>query len=119
MPHTLNVPSFIYGLWRFRNEFFGLTKRKAVLQETMLHGRSSSALIGLIVYSFSRVGAALGMKVEDVFVQIHRLRVRLNEKGSKQHEMPCDHNLEEYLAAYLDDCACMKTPGTACPYDRL
>ena len=39
------------------------------------------ALIGLMVYSFARIGAALGMKVEDVFVQMNRLWVRLHEKG--------------------------------------
>jgi hypothetical protein len=28
--------------------------------------------------------------------------VRLREKGGKRHAMPCRHNLEEYLTAYLD-----------------
>jgi integrase len=28
--------------------------------------------------------------------------VRLREKGGKHHAMPCRHNLEEYLTAYLD-----------------
>jgi integrase/recombinase XerC len=28
--------------------------------------------------------------------------VRLHEKGGKRHAMPCHHNLEEYLIAYLD-----------------
>ncbi|MCE3589979.1 tyrosine-type recombinase/integrase, partial [Escherichia coli] len=45
------------------------------------------------------------MRVEDVFVQDRRLWVRLHEKGGKRHEMPCHHNLEDYLAAYLDGCA--------------
>jgi hypothetical protein len=27
--------------------------------------------------------------------------VRLHEKGGKRHEMPCHHNLEEYIEAYL------------------
>jgi integrase len=27
--------------------------------------------------------------------------VRLREKGGKRHAMPCHHNLEEYLIAYL------------------
>jgi integrase/recombinase XerC len=35
-------------------------------------------------------------------VQNRRLWVRLHEKGGKVHEMPCHHNLEEYLHAYLD-----------------
>ena len=50
-----------------------------------------------MVYSFARIGAALGMKVEDVFTQNRRLWVRLHEKGGKRHDMPCHHNLEEYL----------------------
>jgi site-specific recombinase XerD len=64
-------------------------------------GLRDRALIAMMVYSFARVGAALGMKVEDVFVQNRRLWVRLREKGGKAHAMPCHHSLEEYLTAYL------------------
>lgn len=55
-----------------------------------------------MVYSFARIGAALGMAVEDVYTQNRRLWVRLREKGGKRHAMPCHHNLEEYLIAYVD-----------------
>ena len=65
-------------------------------------GLRDRALIGLMVYSFARIGAALGMTVEDVYTQNRRLWVRLREKGGKRHAMPCHHNLEEYLVAYLD-----------------
>ena len=65
-------------------------------------GLRDRALIGLMVYSFARIGAALGMAVDDVFTQRRRLWVRLREKGGKQHEMPCHHHLEAYLHAYLD-----------------
>jgi site-specific recombinase XerD len=65
-------------------------------------GLRDRALIALMVYSFARIGAAVGMKVEDVFTQKRRLWVRLREKGGKQHEMPCHHNLETYLAAYIE-----------------
>jgi integrase/recombinase XerC len=65
-------------------------------------GLRDRALIGLMVYSFARIGAALGMAVEDVFTQNRRLWVRLHEKGGKRHAMPCHHNLEEYLTGYLD-----------------
>jgi site-specific recombinase XerD len=64
-------------------------------------GLRDRALIGLMVYSFARIGAALAMKVEDVYVQDRRLWVRLREKGGKRHEMPCHHNLEVYLHEYL------------------
>jgi integrase len=65
-------------------------------------GLRDRALIGLMVYSLARIGAALGMTVEDVYTQNRRLWVRLREKGGKRHAMPCDHNLEEDLIAYLD-----------------
>ena len=60
-------------------------------------GLRDRALIALMVYSFARIGAALAMKVEDVFTQNRRLWVRLREKGGKPHAMPCHHNLETYL----------------------
>jgi integrase/recombinase XerC len=65
-------------------------------------GLRDRALIGLMVTSFARIGAALAMKVEDVTVQNRRLWVRLHEKGGKRHEMPCRHNLETYLHATID-----------------
>jgi site-specific recombinase XerD len=65
-------------------------------------GLRDRALIALMVYSFARIGAALKMRVEDVYVQNRRAWVRLHEKGGKRHEMPCHHNLEAYLHAYVD-----------------
>lgn len=65
-------------------------------------GLRDRALIGLMVYTFARVGAALHMRVEDVFVQGRRTWVRLHEKGGKLHDMPCHHNLEAFLHAYID-----------------
>ncbi len=73
-------------------------------------GLRDRALIGLMVYSFARIGAALGMKVEDVYVQQRRLWVRLHEKGGKRHEMPCHHNLDAWLHAYLDGCSLAEDP---------
>ncbi len=71
-------------------------------------GLRDRALIGLMVFSFARIGAALSMKVEDVYVQNRRLWLRLHEKGGKVHDMPCHHALQDYLHAYIDGC------GLAC-----
>jgi site-specific recombinase XerD len=68
-------------------------------------GLRDRALVGLMVYSFARVGAAIAMRVEDVYVQGRRTWIRLHEKGGKVHEMPCHHNLDEYLHVYLQGCA--------------
>jgi site-specific recombinase XerC len=65
-------------------------------------GLRDRALIGLMVYTFARVGAAIKMRVKDVYVQGRRTWVRLHEKGGKRHEMPCHHNLDEYLQAYIE-----------------
>jgi site-specific recombinase XerD len=65
-------------------------------------GLRDRALISVMVYSFARIGAALAMKVDDVYTQNRRLWVRLHEKGGKDHAMPCHHHLDEALAAYLE-----------------
>lgn len=65
-------------------------------------GLRDRALIALMVYTFARVGAAIKMRIEDVYVQGRRTWVRLHEKGGKRHEMPCHHNLEAYLQAYIE-----------------
>jgi site-specific recombinase XerD len=65
-------------------------------------GLRDRALIGLMAYSFARVSAAIGMRVEDYYGQGKRWWVRLHEKGGKRHEMSCHHNLEAYLDAYLE-----------------
>src|SRR5689334_24234229 len=71
-------------------------------------------VIGLMVYSFARIGAALGMSVEDVYTQNRRLWVRLREKGGKRHAMPCHHNLEEYLTGYSTAPSCAAIPRGRC-----
>lgn len=65
-------------------------------------GLRDRALIGLMVYAFARIGAAIGMRVGDVVTQNRRLWVRRPEKGGKPHAMPCHHDLESYLHAYID-----------------
>ncbi len=75
-------------------------------------GLRDRALIGLMVFTFARVGAATGMDVEDWYFQGRRWWVRLHEKGGKRHEMPAHHNLEEYMAAYLDAAGIAGKKGT-------
>ena len=72
------------------------------IDTTTAIGLRDRALIGLMVYTFARVGAVLQMRVEDVYVLNRRSWVRLHEKGGKEHEMPCHHNLEAWLHAYID-----------------
>jgi len=59
-------------------------------------GLRDRALIGLMVFSFARVGAALAMRVEDVYVQNKRLWVRLREKGVPSVRTPGQRG-DEYI----------------------
>jgi site-specific recombinase XerD len=71
------------------------------LDTSTLVGLRDRALIGVMTYAFARIGAVVGMKVEDYYPEGKRWWVRLHEKGGKRHEMPCNHNLEVYIDAYV------------------
>lgn len=73
----------------------------ASIDTSSLVGLRDRALIGVMIYTFARVGAVLQMNVGDYFVQGRRGWVRLHEKNGKEHEAPCHHKLEEYLDEYL------------------
>jgi site-specific recombinase XerD len=65
-------------------------------------GLRDRALIGVMVYSFARVSAVIGMRVEDYYQSGKRWWIRLHEKGGKRHEVPAHHNAEAYLDDYLE-----------------
>jgi site-specific recombinase XerD len=52
-------------------------------------GLRDRALIAVMVYSFARVSAVVGLKVEDYFPLKKRWWLRLHEKGGKVNEMGC------------------------------
>lgn len=67
-----------------------------------ISGVRDKALIGMMVYSFARVSAAVRMDVGDFFDQGRQMWFRLHEKGGKHHEVPAHHNAQQYMQNYLD-----------------
>lgn len=65
-------------------------------------GLRDRALIALMVYSFSRVSAAVSMRVEDYFQSGKRWKFRFMEKGGQYNEVFAHHNAEAYLDAYIE-----------------
>jgi integrase/recombinase XerD len=59
------------------------------------------ALIGVMVFSFARVSATVGMQVADYYVEGRKAWFRLYEKGGKRHEVPAHHNAADYVDAYI------------------
>ena len=70
---------------------------------TTVVGLRDRALIGVMVYSFARVGAVVGMSVQDYYQNGKRSWLQVCTKGGKFHEVPAHHNAEAYLDAYLAD----------------
>ena len=71
-----------------------------------------------MTYSFARVSAAIGMRVEDYYPESKRWWVRLHEKRGKRHEMPAHHNLKSWMDAYLHAAGigeAKNTPSSAVP----
>jgi site-specific recombinase XerD len=68
----------------------------------LLVGLRDRALIGVMVFSFARISAVLGMKVEDYYPNGKRWWLRLHEKGGKFHELPAHHTAEAYLDGYIE-----------------
>ena len=66
-----------------------------------LAGLRDRALFSVMLYSFARVSAVLGMRRQDYFGQGSRGWLRLHEKGGKRHDVPAHHRAAEALDAYL------------------
>lgn len=64
-------------------------------------GLRDRALLGVMVYTFGRISAVLGLNIDDYYQVGRTMRVRLKEKGGKHHEMPAHHTAVEYLDAYI------------------
>ena len=56
-----------------------------------LAGLRDRALFSVMLYSFARVSAVLGMRRQDYFQQGSRGWLRLHEKGGKRHDVPAHH----------------------------
>jgi integrase/recombinase XerD len=77
-----------------------------------LIGRRDRALIGIMIYSFARVGAVVAMNVEDYWQQGKRGWLRFQEKGGKHLDLPAHHKVEEFIDAYLDRAGIAVEKGT-------
>ena len=66
-----------------------------------LVGLRDRALLSVMVYSFARVSAVVGMRRRDYFLQGTRGWLRLHEKGGKRHDVPAHHRAEAAVEAYL------------------
>ena len=74
------------------------------IDTSALAGLRDRALLSVMLYSFARVSAVLGMRRQDYFQQGSRGWLRLHEKGGKRHDVPAHHRAAEALDEYLGAC---------------
>lgn len=60
------------------------------------------ALVAVMVYSFARVSAAVGLRVRDYYTQGRRSYFRLHEKGGRYNAVPAHHRAREYVEEYVE-----------------
>src|ERR1700726_3975830 len=73
-------------------------------------GLRDRALLGVLAYTFARIGAVVNLKVEDYYPSGKRFLLRFKEKGGKEKELPVHHKLEELLDQYLKVTGLEKEP---------
>lgn len=72
------------------------------IETDTIKGLRDRALIGVMIFTFGRVGAVVRLRCEDYFQNGKRWWLRLHEKGGKRIEIPVHHKAEEYLNVYLE-----------------
>jgi len=77
-------------------------KLLAPIDTGALAGLRDRALLSVMLYSFARVSAVLGMRRQDYFGQGSRGWLRLHEKGGKRHDVPAHHQAAAALDAYVE-----------------
>jgi site-specific recombinase XerD len=89
----------------------GEVQRLLSAVETSTHiGLRDRALLGVLAYTFARIGAVVNLKVEDYYPSGKRFLLRFREKGGKEKQLPVHHKLEELLDQYLKATGLEKEP---------
>ena len=97
------------------------------IDPSTLIGLRDRALMGLMVYGFARVSAALAMRVADYYTQGKRSYFRLHEKGGKYLVIPAHHMAQAWTDEYIERAGLAADPkgplfpsaGTQRGLDRL
>lgn len=71
------------------------------IDTSTLWGLRNRALIATMAYTFARISAALSLKVGDYEICGRRGYLKLKEKGGKEIDAPCHHELDEAMEAWL------------------
>ena len=97
-PHSVRGPKYVVK--KGKTPVWSREDAKTLLEsipKDSVSGLRDLALIAAMFYSLARVSA-----VDDYYHNGARRRLRLHEKGGKEHEMPVHHLLEQILNEYVE-----------------
>jgi len=87
-------------------------KLLGVIDASTHTGLREPALLGVLAYTFARIGAVVNLKVKDYYASGKRFLIRFKERGGKEKELPVHHKLEELLDEYLKATGLGSEPGS-------
>ena len=86
----------------FSSAFCQIAAARETVDTSRPVGLRDRALIGVIMYRFTRVGSIVQLKLADYYSNGKRWWLRLQEKGGKFYGVPTHNKAQEYLDAYLN-----------------
>ena len=82
----------------------------ASIQTDKVYGLRDRAVLGTLVYTGARVGAIARLRMQDLRDNGKYRSLQFAEKGGKAREIPVRHDLDEWIAAYLEGAGLADAP---------
>ena len=75
-----------------------------------VYGLRDRAVLGTLIYTGARVGAISRLRIQDLRDHGNHRALQFSEKGGKSREIPVRHDLDEWIAAYLEGASLADAP---------
>lgn len=78
----------------------------ASLNTSHVVGLRDRAILAVLIYTAARVGAVAKLRRADFYWSADQACLRFTEKGGKSREIPVRHDLQQFIAAYIESAGC-------------
>ena len=82
----------------------------ASIKTDSVYGLRDRAVLGTLIYTGARVGAISRLRMQDLRDNGNHRSLQFAEKGGKAREIPVRHDLDEWIAAYLEGAGLGEAP---------
>ena len=82
----------------------------ASIKTDSVFGLRDRAVLGTLIYTGARVGAISRLRMQDLRDNGNHRSLQFAEKGGKSREIPVRHDLDEWIAAYLEGAGLGEAP---------